>query len=51
MRKIKYGMNWDNYSTDTKEDAQKWYKELTGHEPCEYKISEFHGVWGFRIHK
>lgn len=51
MRKIENGICWVNYDTDTKEDAEKWYKEITGVFPEKDEIIFFRGMWNFRIHK
>lgn len=53
MRKIKPGINWIWYHSDTKEEAEKWYKELTGNkEVPDWMISQNRdGSWCFRIHR
>lgn len=52
MRRVDPGINWIWYMTDTREEAIKWYKELTGVEPeFDSLISEIRGEYGFRLRK
>lgn len=51
MRREEPGINWIWYMTDTKEEAEKWYKELTGKDPDEYEICKIRNEYGFRIHR
>lgn len=61
MRYTVPGINWIWYHTDTKEEAEKWFEELTGAKPKYDWIiqapvvrdspGEYDDKWGFRIHK
>lgn len=51
-RTVDGGINWIWYHTDTKEDAEKWFEELTGRKPvCSAEIFKWEGRWAFRIHR
>lgn len=51
MRREENGINWIWYYTSTKEDGEKWYRELTGNQPKEGDVFEWKGEWAFRLHK
>lgn len=51
MRKKESGINYIFYNTDTKKEAEKWYKELTGRAPEHDDIIYFRDAWTFRLHK
>lgn len=60
-RKIEGGINWIWYYTDTREDAEEWFKELTGAEPQEpctiinpvvrKPAGKYDNKYGFRLHR
>lgn len=58
MRYTAPGINWIWYYADTKEEAEDYFKELTGKEPESWTIcdpirngSKYDDKYGFRIHK
>ena len=53
MREIKPGIKWIWYCTDTKQDAELWFEELTGYKP-DYDgtvLPDPEGTYSFRLHK
>ena len=60
MREVVGGINWVWYYTDTREEAETWFKELTGSEPRPGTIVEpvtrtpsgaYDDKYGFSIHR
>lgn len=52
MRNQEYGINWNWYYADTKEEAEEWFEELTGSKPnYDGVIFKWEGKWAFRLHK
>ena len=53
MRRIKGGINWVFYNTDTYEDACAWFTELTGVSPkYDWVIfKDRDGSFCFRLHR
>ena len=51
MRRVEPGINWVWYHTNTREEGEKWYEELTGVTPREDDVIEWKGEWSFRLHK
>lgn len=60
MRYLGYGINWQWYHTDTREEAVMWFEELTGKKPEDGQIckpvdrdrpGKFDDKYGFRIHR
>lgn len=53
FREIQPGINWVHYVSNTREDALKWFEELTGH-PANYDwiVQETRdGRHSFRLHR
>ena len=59
-REIRGGINWVWYYTDTREDAEAWFRELTGSDPGLRTIvepatrepaGEHDDKYGFRLHR
>lgn len=51
MRRIESGICWVWYFTDSKEDGEKWYEELTGVKSNGGDVFRWNGEWSFRLHK
>lgn len=51
MRRVEPGINWVWYYTDTKEEGEKWYEELTDVKPSKDDVISWKGEWAFRLHK
>lgn len=60
MREISGGINWVWYYTGTREDAEAWFRELTGSDPGPRTIvgpitrdpaGEHDDKYGFRLHR
>ena len=48
-RNIKPGINWTWFWTDNKQDAIRWFKQLTGVLPYESTLVKDGNNWGFRL--
>ena len=51
MRRVVPGINWMWYYTDTREEGEKWYEELTGIIPSEDDVFKWKVECAFRLHK
>ena len=60
MREVVGGINWVWYHTDTREEAEAWFRELTGSDPGPGTIVEpvtrepagkHDDKYGFRLHR
>jgi hypothetical protein len=59
-REVVGGINWVWYHTDTREEAEAWFKELTGSEPTPGTVvgpvtrepaGKHDDKYGFRLHR